>query len=160
MKPSMSPRFHAATCASNTARTAAIAFASRLFDFCSCLPEASAGTSRHPARAIINSIAPNMKLCFISLISWLFATSDQSMRTRRLSKVTIVAGDSPREENILNFRAAADVMNHHVVSGLFRPDVRDDADVVITIRVPSHDITGQVILMVLSHGQSLTFALE
>src|SRR5438270_2357163 len=82
------------------------------------------------------------------------------MRTRRLSKVTIVAGDSPREEDVLNFRAAADVMNHHVIAGLFRPNVRDDADVVITIRVPSHDITGQVILMVLSHRQRLAFALE
>src|SRR5947207_15242354 len=82
------------------------------------------------------------------------------MRTQRLSKVTIVAGDSPSEEDVLHFRAAADVMNHHVIAGLFRPDVRDDADVVITIRVPCHDITGQVILMVLSDRQRLTFALE
>src|SRR5947209_16256239 len=54
MKPSMSPRFHAATCASSTARMAAIAFASRLLVF-DCLPYMLSETVAVNERAMMKS---------------------------------------------------------------------------------------------------------
>ena len=69
--------------------------------------------------------------------------------------------NSPIEQNVFHFWAAADVVDDHVAAGLRGFCVDEDADVRnVAAEIPGDEIAGSVILHAISDGQGFPFACE
>src|SRR5580693_10091588 len=77
------------------------------------------------------------------------------------SKVSVVAGNLPVEQNIFHLRSLSDVMNHHVSSRLRASPVHNDSDMRnISSQIPCDEISGRIIIHSRTNQQRLAFAPE
>src|SRR5688572_13105859 len=80
---------------------------------------------------------------------------------RRLREIAVVAGDLPIEQNVFRSGSGADVVNDQKMFRRFRDQVTDNANMrYASAKVPSHDITWQIIIPGCRRGDSLALTLE
>jgi hypothetical protein len=81
------------------------------------------------------------------------------LRTR--SKVSVVASNSPIEQNIFHLWALPDVMNKHASSCLRTSPVHNNSDMRdIPSQIPSDEISGRIVIHFVSNWQRLALAQE